>query len=98
MQVLPESLVICEHEGLVGKNRTARSRAKLIALKWRRRPLIKKICRIQLIVPQKFVCRTMPLVPARLRADDDLRAGSLAKLRAIRVAVHVELAHRVDTQ
>src|SRR5579859_6072548 len=98
MQVLAKSLVISEYERFFFPNRSAKRSAKLIALKWRRTALVKKIRCIERAVAQKLEHSSVELVGARLRDNQDLAAGPFAEFRAVRIALHVELAHRVHAQ
>ena len=99
MQILAEAFVVGEHKCLIFLDGAAHRGAKLIPLKGRRGGAgIKVVARVKVVVAQKLVERTVPLVGARLRYDADLAARLLAVLGTVGVAQDVEFPHRVDAQ
>src|ERR1700730_16249213 len=98
VQVLAETLVVGKHKRSIFLNWPARGCAKLVALKRRRGALVEEVRGIQRVVAQKFVHRAVPLVASRLRREDHLAARMFAQFGAVRISLHVELAHRVDAK
>ena len=98
MQVLNESLEVCEKEGLVFLDRPSDGAAELIALKRRRGSLVEIVGSIERVVAQELIDRAVQLIGARLGHDGYLRARPLAVFGAIGVAQYIELAHRLDAQ
>ena len=98
MKILAKALVVGEEKSVIGAQRPAERRTKLIALKWRSRALVEEIRSIEGIVPQEFEGGAMPTVRAGASRDEHLGAGVLAKFRAVRIALHVELAHGIHAQ
>ena len=67
VQVLAESFVIAEDEGLIFLDRSAQRASKLVALKARRGAGIEEVAGVQGVVSQEFVYRSVQLVRAGLR-------------------------------
>src|SRR5260370_17200747 len=74
VQVLAESFIVAEQKRLVLANRATGRRSELVSLKRWRRSLIEIVGRVERIVADKLVQRSVPGIAARLRHDDYLPA------------------------
>src|SRR5439155_26861147 len=86
-RVVAKPLVATEVECLVPKNLPSRRRAKLIPAESRLRNaenVVEQIVRVQGIITQEIVGRTVESIGTRLRRDVDL-GGSSAKFRRVGV-------------
>src|SRR5437870_5419609 len=82
------TFVAAEEEHLVLHDRTADGTAKLVHSKRKLRfstgsYTVEEITRIQLVVPEKFKCRSMKSIAAGLRDDADLSPGSGPEFRRV---------------
>ena len=98
VQVLAESFVVGEDEGLVLLHRAAQRAAELVARETRDGTAVEEIARIESIVAQELVKRSVELVGSGLGDNEHLRAGPLAELRAVGIAQHIEFAYRIHAQ
>ncbi len=98
MQVLAESFVIAEHEGLVLLDRAAQRDAELVALKARNGIRVEEVAGVEVVVAQEFVERSVQLIGSGLGDDQNLAAGTLAVLGAVGIGEQVEFPHRVHAQ
>jgi hypothetical protein len=98
VEILAEAFVVAEDKGAVAADGASGGRAELIALERRSGPLIEKVGRVERVVAEKFVNRTVKTVGAGLGSDDDLAAGMLAEFGAVVVALDIEFANGVDAE
>jgi hypothetical protein len=98
VEVLTESFVVAEGEGLVFLERTAEGATELIALERRDGRAIEVVAGIERTVAKEFKGGAMKLVAAALGDDEDLCAGALAVFGGVRVAQHIELADGIDPE
>ncbi len=98
VEILAETLVVGEEEGVVGSEGAAGGSAELVALERWSRALVEEIGRVERAIANKFKDRAMPLIAAELRDDDNLAAGMLAEFGAIGVALHIKFAHGVHAE
>ncbi len=96
--MLPEPFVIPEQKRFVLLDRSAGRYPELVPLKRRSGALVEEIRRIQRIVPQVLIHRTMPLVSAGLGNNHHLPAWPFAQLCAVGIPLHVKLAHGLHAQ
>src|SRR5262249_45516030 len=97
VQVLPEAFIIEEEKCLVLFDRPAHAGAELIPPKWRCALKLKEIARVQLVVAQKFIDRSVKRVCPGFRYRVDRRSVA-AELRTVSVGERLEFRDRFDSQ
>src|SRR4030095_5213744 len=88
-------LIAEKEEGSVLDDRAADGAAELILLEdwlFRARAIGEEVCRVEFVVAQEFVERTVKLISPAFGRDDDLRARRIAELRRSVVGQHLEFA------
>ena len=98
VQVLLESFKVAEDESLVLLDGPAQRHAILIPLEAGNGTGIEEIASVQVAVAQEFIHRSVEIVAAGLRHDQNLRARAFSVLGAVGIAQHVELAHGIHAQ
>ena len=98
MQVLRQTLKVGEEERLVFLNGRAHRASELIACKARNRGAVKEIPRIQIVVANELIQRSMQLVTSALGDDGNLRPGVLAVFGIVGMGQYIKFADRIHAQ